>query len=445
MARALNRLTSKRVEKLLRNGTAGYYPDGAGLYLVIVNKANANWLRRYQPPGAAPHVTAGGKVGYRTRYLGLGSARVFGLAEARERNRKISQMLADGIDPLTQKRAQRAAQAAEAAKTRTFGQCALDYHRAHAAGWRSQKHAQQWATSMLGTTPSGRPVRDDVIKPLRPMPVASITTPMIMAVLQPRWSEKTVTMSRLRERIESVIDAAVAAGYRPAGPNPASWSILKHLLAKPAKAKHFDAMPFADVPAFMAELRQREGSAARALEFAIMCSSRTNEVLGARWREVDWDAKLWTVPGGPDGRMKGGEEHRVPLSPQAVALLRDLPREGDDGGVGTGNDLVFLSSQHGQQLAPNSLLRLLRAMGHTKITPHGFRSSFSDWAHEQPGAVPMVIEMCLAHAVGDEVAKAYRRGDLLQKRRKLMDAWARHCASPMAGNVVPMRRPAAQS
>jgi integrase len=426
MARSLNRLTSKRVAKLLTAGIPGRHNDGAGLHLVIAGPSSAHYERRYERAG-------------KSRYMGLGSARAFSLAQARDRNREITRMLADGIDPLDQKRAQRAAQAAAAAKTKTFGQCAADYHRAHTADWRSQKHAQQWATSMLGTTPSGRPVKDDVVKPLRSIPVAMIDTPMVMAVLQPRWSEKTVTMSRLRERIETVIDAAVAAGYRSAGPNPASWDILKHLLAKPARAKHFDAMPHAEVPAFMAELRQREGSAARALELAIMCASRTNEILGARWREIDWAEKLWTIPGGPDGRMKGGKAHRVPLSAPALALLRDLPREAaDDDG------LVFISSKPGQPLAPNALLRLLRAMGRRGVTPHGFRSTFTDWCDNQTNAAKMIIDLCLAHSIGDETDQAYRRSDILQKRRKLMTQWSSWCASPVRGaNVVPMR-PAAQ-
>jgi integrase len=429
--RAINRLTSKRVEKLLRNGVAGRYNDGAGLHLLIVSASSAHWERRFQPPGVAPHVTSSGKRGYKCRYLGLGSARVFTLAEARERNRRISQRLADGIDPITQKRTERAAQAAAAAKARTFGQCALDYYRAHAARWRSQRHASQWASSMLGTTPSGRAVKDDVIKPLRPMPIATIDTAMVLSVLQPRWHQKTVTMSRLRERIESVLDAAVAGGFRSAGPNPAGWDILKHLLPKPDKAKHFAAMPFAAVPSFVAELRRREGSAARALEFMILTAARTGEAVHARWSEIDTDAKLWTIP---SERMKGGKEHRVPLSAPALALLRGLPHERDDA-----DGLVFISGQPGKPLASNALLRLLKAMGHHEITVHGLRSSFSDWAHEQPMATPMVIEQSLAHAGGDKVALAYRRGDLLQKRRKLMDAWARHCTSPARdAEVLPM-------
>jgi integrase len=398
MARSLNRLTSKRVEKLLRGGTAGYWPDGQGLYLVIVNKANANWLRRYQPPGAAPRITRTGKTGYATRYMGLGSARTFSLAEARERNRKVSQQLADGIDPLTQKRAQRAAQAAEAAKAKTFGQACLDYYRAHAAGWRNQRHADQWRSSMLGETPSGRPVKDDVCKTLRPLPIASVDTPTILAVLQPRWHQKTVSMARLRGYIESVIDAAVAGGFREAGPNPASWSIIKHLLPKLDKAKHFAAMDHRDIPAFMAELRRHEGSAAKALQFAVLTAARTGEVLGAKRSEIDMDERLWTIPG---ERMKRGKEHRVPLSVPALALLRDLPREGDDT-----DGLVFLSSQPGKPLAPNALLRLLRAMGHPKVTVHGLRSTFSDWCHEQPVATPMVIEQSLSHEVGSAVARA---------------------------------------
>jgi integrase len=289
---------------------------------------------------------------------------------------------------------------------------------------------------MLGTTPSGRPVKDDVCKTLRPLPIASIDTPMILSVLQPKWHEKTVTMSRLRERIESVIDAAVAGGFRPAGPNPASWDILKHLLPKAGKAKHFSAMSFSDVPSFVAELRQREGSAARALQFAVLTAARTGEVLGAKWSEIDMDAKLWVIP---PSRMKRGQEHRVPLSQPAIDLLRGLWHEGDDS-----DGFVFLSSKPGQPLASNALLRMLRAMGHPEVTVHGLRSSFSDWAHEQPGMAPMTIEQSLAHAAGGAVALAYRRGDLLAKRRRLMESWAKFVTSPAieTADVVPMRRPA---
>jgi integrase len=431
MARSLNRLTSKRVEKLLRAGAPGRHNDGQGLHLVIMSASSAHWERRYQPPGAVAVTTAAGKTGYRSRYLGLGSARTFSLSEARERNRKISQMLADGIDPISQKRSDKAQRVVAAAKERSFGQCIEDYYRAHEASWRSKRHAAIWRASMLGETPSGVAVRDDICKTLRPLPVAAIDTAMVLSVLQPRWSEKTVTMSRLRERIESVIDAAVAGGFRPAGPNPAAWDILKHLLAKPGNTKHFDAMDWHEVPRFMSELRQREGSAARALEFAIYCTARTGEALGARWSEIDMDTtKLWTIPA--ERMKKTKKEHRVPLSPAALDLLRRLPREGDDDDDG----YVFLSSQPGKPLADVTLLRLLRSMGYQKITVHGFRSTFSDWAHEQSVATPMLIEQSLSHRAGDKVSLSYRRGDLLAKRRRLMDAWARYCTGPAGGAEV---------
>jgi integrase len=438
--RNFNRLSAKAFAKLLRNGVPGRYNDGQGLHLVIVSASSAHWERRYQPPGALPHVTKNGKTAYKSRYLGLGSARTFGLAEARERNRKISQMLADGIDPISQKRTEKAQRAAAAAKERSFGQCALDYYRAHVGEWRSKRHADQWRASMLAETPSGRPVKDDVLKTLRPMPVALIDTPTILAALRPRWHEKTVSLARLRERVEAVIDAAVAAGFRPAGPNPASWSILQHLLSKAGKTKHFAAMDWAAVPAFVADLRRREGNAARALEFVTLTACRTGEARGARWSEIDMAAKLWVIPG---ERMKGGTEHRIPLSAPALDLLRGLPHEGDDDADG----LVFISSRPGKPLADFTLLRLLRSMGYQKITVHGLRSSFSDWAHEQPTATPMVVEQSLSHRAGGKVALSYRRGDLLAKRRRLLDAWARHCTSPARANaeVVPLVRPVAQS
>jgi integrase len=416
--RSINRLTSKKVAKLLTAGVKHLHADGGGLYLAIVSKTNANWLRRYQPPGAAPRITRNGKTGYPARYMGLGSARVFTLKEARERNREVSKLLADGVDPLTRKRAERAAQAAEAAKAKTFGQMAEELYRARANRW-SQKHRQQWAAMMLGTTPNGRPVRDDVIKPLRSVPVATINTPIVLSVLQPHWHKKTVTMSRARQRVEEVLDATVAAGFRPPGPNPAAWDVLKHLLPAPSKKEHFKALQVGDMPGFFAELRKREGIVARALEFTVLCASRTDEVLGAPWREIDPINKVWTIPA---DRMKGKREHQVPLSAAALELLDNLPREGDDA-----DGFIFMGTQPGKPLSPKVMLRLLRTMGHQTVTAHGFRSTFSDWAHEQNGVMPLVIEESLAHRVGGATHLSYRRGHLLAQRRALMDAWAAYC------------------
>jgi integrase len=422
--RSINRLTAKKVDKLLRAGVKKLHADGLGLYLQIISPTNAAWLRRYQPPGAKPRTTRSGKVAYPGRYMGLGSARVFTLQEARARNREVSKQLADGHDPLAQKRARRAALAAEAATAKTFGQVAEDLYRARVGSW-SRKHGEQWAAQIFGVTPNGQPVRDDVIKPLRAMPVATITTPILLQVLQPRWADKTVTMSRARQRIEEVLEAAVAGGFRPAGPNPASWDIIRHLLPAPSKKVHFEALPVADMPAFFAALRQQEGVVARALELLVLCAARAGEVFGARWHEIDFDDRVWTISA---ERMKGRRAHQVPLTDEAIELLRQLPRE-------AGNDFVFLSTKPGRPLSPAVMLRLLRAMGYQKITAHGMRSTFSDWAHQQKGVTPLQIEEALAHRVGGDVALSYRRGHLLAQRRTLMRKWASYCTKLTAASA----------
>jgi integrase len=421
--RALNRLTSKRVAKLLTAGIPSRHNDGAGLHLVITGPSSAHWEKRYQRAGA-------------TRYMGLGSARTFKLAEAREINRKISQQLAGGIDPIDAKRADRAA--AKAVKVRSFGEVALDYFKTHAGEWRSAKHRQQWASTVLGTTPSGR-VKDDLCRGLRAMPVSAIDTDAVLKVLAPKWHDKPVTMARLRERIEVVLDAATAAKLRT-GDNPAAWQLLKHLLAAPtkiAKVEHHPALPYAELPAFMTALREQSGTAARALEFLVLTATRTSEAINATWSEIDMDTMLWVIPG---HRVKKAADHRVPLSDAAVALLRALPTE-------AGNGHVFIGQTAGKSLGGSmALSRVLHKMGHAAVTVHGFRSTFSSWAHEMTGAAPMTIEACLSHKIGNATALAYNRGDQMMKRRRLMALWAKHCVSPVkrTADVVPLR-PAAQS
>lgn len=295
---------------------------------------------------------------------------------------------------------------------------------AHKAGWRNKVHAAQWPSTLATYV---YPVFGD-------LPVQAIDTPLVMKALSPIWTSKPETASRVRGRIESVLDWAKAMGYRD-GENPARWrGHLDNLLPKKSRVEkavreaagrgdHFAALPYAELPAFIAELRQRDGMAARALEFAILTTGRTGEVLGARWSEIDVNGRLWVIPG---NRMKAGREHRVPLSAAAAALLFGLERQGD---------LVFHGMRPGSPLSNMALLMLLRRMGRGDLTAHGFRSTFSDWCAEQTNTPSEVREMALAHVVSDKVEAAYRRGDLFDKRRQLAEAWAQYCDEDGA-NVI---------
>jgi integrase len=265
------------------------------------------------------------------------------------------------------------------------------------------------------------------------MPVSEIDTPAVLRAIEPHWLTKTETMSRLRGRVEAVLDWCGVRGYR-SGDNPARWKgHLSEVLprrSQVAKVEHHAALPYRDIPTFMAELRKREGVGARALEFLILTVARTGEVLGAKRSEIDWAGKMWIVPA---GRMKAGQEHRVALSQCAVDLLRSLPTE-------DGNDFVFIGPRSGDGLSSAILMQCLRRMGHGGISVHGFRSTFRDWAAEQTNFPREVCELALAHKVGDKVERAYQRGDLLKKRFLLTEAWSKYCSSPPAAKatVVPM-------
>jgi integrase len=418
-------LTAKRVAKLIRKGEPGRHLDSRGLYLITQSPTAAHWEKRYQLDG-------------KEHYHGLGSAFTFSLAEARVRNRRASQLLEDGVDPLAAKREAKAQRIAAAARTVSFGEAATDYYRAHSPGWGHAKHIAQWRASVLGLTMTGKPTAHDYCKQLRALPVAQIDTPLILHVLRPLWHDKPETMSRVRARIASVLDFAKAAGYRQ-GDNPASWDVIGKLLparGKVAPVNHYEAVDYRLVPQFVAELRKREGTAATALMFLIYTAARTNEVLGARWHEINLDEARWTIPA---SRMKAGKPHRVPLAPEAIALLRGLYREGD-----RNDSYVFLSPRSGEPWSATALRAVMQRMGYS-ATPHGFRSSFSDWAHEQTAHANHTIELSLAHSIGSEAEKAYRRGPMIEKRRRLMLDWAKYCTSPPVvqtaeGKVVPMGR-----
>lgn len=381
-----------------------------GLLLVVVNKNNASWQLRYERHG-------------RERWLGLGPVGIVGLAEARERARAARLQLLDGLDPIDMKRAAKAAAALAAAKAMSFQEAATQYFNQHAAKWRNRKHRDQFL-STLGAY---------VFPVIGTLPVGAIDTGLVLKCLEPHWHDQTETMSRVRGRIELVLDWATVRDLR-SGDNPARWrGHLAEVLPQRSKlerATHHPALPYAELPAFLAELRHREGVAARALEFVILTATRTNEVLGARWDEIDLSNATWTVPA---GRMKGSREHRVPLSAPAVALLKAAY-------VQDGNPFVFISPQTGGGLNGTSLFAVLRRMGRRDITVHGFRSSFRDWAAEQTAYPNHVVEQALAHTVGNAVERAYRRGDLFDKRRTLMAAWASFLEKPVeAGEVIPLR------
>jgi len=381
------------------------YPDGGGLYLQVAKDGSRSWIFRY-------------RFGLIRRHLGLGALHTVGLAQARELAAAARRQLQAGEDPITARREKVAAARAAAAKTVTFDEAAAVYITAHEADWKTGKHADQWRNSLAAYA---SPVIGD-------LPVQTIDVAHVMRVLQPIWSTHTETASRVRSRIETVLEAARAAGHR-SGPNPAAWSgNLQHLLAKRskvAKVEHFASMPHAQVAGFLAQLRAVNTTVARALEFSILCSSRSGEVFGADWSEIDIATKVWTIPA---SRMKGARPHRVPLSDAALAVL---------GTPGAG--LLFPGTRPGRPIAKNAFVKLLRQLGHATITAHGFRSSFRDWCADS-GVNGEVAEAALAHAVRDKTEADYRRGDLLARRAPVMEAWAAYCGDDAADNVRALRR-----
>ena len=412
MARTTNRLTDRRV----RTRGVGLHPDGRGLLLQVTQGADGtlrrSWLFRFAANG-------------HERRMGLGSLDDVSLAEARRRRDEAARLREHGVDPIEHRLAEKAKANIAAAKAMTFDECATAYIASHRAGWRNAKHAAQW-TSTLDTYAS--PIFGKV-------PVQAIDVALVMRVLEPLWSVKPETASRVRGRIESILDWAKVRGHRD-GENPARWrGHLDHLLparSKVRKVKHHAALPYGNMPVFMVALREREAVAARALEFAILTAARTGEGLGAKWSEIGLAAAVWTVPA---LRMKAGAEHRVPLSAPALAVLRTMEKSRD-------GDFVFPGDRHAT-LSNMSMLMLLRRMGHADLTAHGFRSTFRDWAAECTPFPNEVAEMALAHAIDDKTEAAYRRGALFEKRRRLMDAWAEYVAATpvkQSKKVVALRR-----
>jgi integrase len=402
MAVIVNKLCAAAVA---RAEVPGLYGDGAGLYLQVGPTGGKSWLFRF------------GFDGHK-RAMGLGPIHTRGLAEAREAARQCRLLLLQGIDPIVHREAQRATRKAEAAKAMTFAKAVEGYLADNRGSWRSAVHARQWGASL----------RDYALPTLGKLAVGEIETAHIVTALRPIWSDKHVTASRVRGRIEVVLDWAKAGGFR-SGENPARWKgHLENILPKaPARAavQHHAAMPFADLPDFMARIAASNSHAhvGRALEMLILTAVRCDELLGVRWDEIDPDAALWTIPA---ARTKSHREHRVPLVPRVVALLKAMPRA-------HASPFVFFSLVSPRKpLGASTLQRCMRDLSDTDATLHGMRSAFRDWCGDHTEVAREVAEAALGHIVGDKAERAYRRGDALDKRRKLMEAWAAFCGSGRA-------------
>lgn len=407
----------------------GRYGDGRGLWLQVRGPDQKSWLFRYTLHGKA-------------HWMGLGHADDVTLAEARDKARDMRRLILDGVDPLTHKKAERAKAAADAGKAVTFKEVAEKYIAKFEPTWRNPKHRQQWKNTL---ETYAYPV-------FGAWAAAAVDTGAVLKVIEPLWSEKPETASRLRGRIETVLDYARTMHWRT-GENPARWKgHLDNLLparAKVRKVQHHAALPWKQVGDFVAALRGQDSIGAKALDFTILTAVRTNETIGARWPEIDLAAKSWTIPG---ERMKAEVELRVPLQDAALAILQSMlplrdPKEGD---------WVFPGGKKGKPLSNAAMSAVIDRMnevdegmplpwvdpkqGGRPITVHGFRSSFRDWAAEATGYPEELAEACLAHTLKNKVQSAYQRGDLFDKRRRLMADWARFCAAPMpAGDVRPMR------
>jgi integrase len=406
-------LTAKKVE---RTKTPGRYRCGLvrGLYLQISDNGAKSYVLRFERHG-------------RERMMGLGSATEFSLKEARGRARAARQLLADGVDPLDQKHADRAAAKLTAARKLSFRDAAQRYFDQNEKRWRSASHRDEFLRSLEAYA---YPV-------IGGTDVAAIGIADVLHILEPIWTSRTTTADRVRVRIAAVLDWCVVRGHRPPGTNPAAWK--GHLdqvlppVRKIAPVAHHPALDYRQVPQFVAGLCQLGGVASKALQFLILTAARAGEVVNAMWDEIDFDNKTWIIAA---ERMKGHREHRVPLTPAALDLLRELRRDAD-------NPHIFIGARSGAALSKMAMTDVMTRLGqHGVITIHGFRTSFSNWAHEQTAHASHTIEISLAHRVGTETERAYRRTDMIEKRRQLMEQWSRFCMSSPAkigGDVVTLR------
>ena len=398
---AIHKLSPRK----LASAAPGKYEDGGGLRLVVSDAGARKWVLRFSIKG-------------KRREMGLGSYPDVGLADVRLKASACRQQAAAGIDPIE-------ARHVEPEAIPTFTACAARFIRAHRRGWKNAKHARQWVSTMK-----------TYVKPsMGSKPVDAIVTEDVLEILSPIWTTKTETAKRIQGRIENILDFAAAHKYRDAL-NPARWrGHLDMLLPKPSRVKtvnHHPAMPYTEVSSFMVELSENGSVSALALRFLILTATRTSEVLQARWSEIDLEAQVWTIPA---ARMKAKREHRVPLPDVAIANLNALPRI-------DGNPYLFPGGSYGRPLSNMALLQLMRGLGYGvkgsrgDYVPHGFRSSFRDWSGEVSRFPRDVAEMALAHTIENKVEAAYRRGDLFEKRRKMMGAWAGYLELAKAGRKV---------
>jgi integrase len=411
MGRATNKLSVKFVER--KDLEPGLYGDGNGLYLQISNRETKAWVFRFMMAGKA-------------RKMGLGEVARVRLADARKKAIAAHSLVVDGIDPIDDRDAKKAKAAADKAKSMTFKECAQGYIDAHRSGWKSPKHAGQWEATL----------KTYAFPVIGSLAVSAVEDAHVMKILQPIWNTKTETANRVRGRIEKVLDRAKVLKLRT-GDNPARWKgHLDQLLpakSQVAPVEHHPALPYRELPGFMAKLRERDGISARALEFTILTIARTGDTIGAKHSELDLGERLWTVPAERVKGKKGARkrDHVVPLSSPALSILEDLPADGD---------FVFPGGIEGKGLSNMAMAELLKEMGYSSdvATVHGFRSTFKDWCSEQTAYPNEMSEMAMAHSVSDKVEAAYRRGDMREKRRRLMNDWARYCYGNAADgeNVV---------
>ena len=383
VGRSIRRLSSRTVD----TAKPGKHADGGGLYLIVADSGSRKWVFRFMRDGKA-------------REMGLGAASGRTLADARNKVAEAQRLLADGKDPLSER--------AKQTEIPTFEKVAEDVIASLEQGFRNEKHRKQWRSTLKAYAGT-----------LMPMKIDAIETDDVLRVLRPIWTAKPETASRVRGRIEKVLDAARARGYRRSE-NPARWrGHLDHLLPKQAKLSrgHHAAMPYSDVPAFVEQLKARRAVAALALEFCILTAARTGEILGARWEEIDMTGRVWAIPG---TRMKAGREHRVPLTGRALEILKIM----DAARI---SDFVFPGLKKDRPLSGMAMEMILRRMKVENATVHGFRSSFRDWAGNETNFPRELAEQALAHVIGDKAEQAYRRSDALDRRRLLMEAWENYC------------------
>lgn len=401
----IEKLSARRVATVIKPGK---YGDGLGLWLYVRSSGTKSWVYRYMRYGKA-------------REMGLGSIHTLSLSEARDKAGQVRKLLLEGGDPIETNRKMKLAIKLSETTNPTYKKSAERFINTHKTGWKNKKHIAQWSSTH----------EKYVYKVFGDLSVQDIDTGLVLKVLEPIWNTKPETASRVRGRIERVLDWAKARGYRE-GENPARWrGHLENLLSTSSKArrvKHFAALPYQEIYEFMEALRKQVGISANALEFLILTAARSGEVRKANWKEIDLDLKLWVIP---IERMKAAREHRVPLSGRAIVILNEMKKNhGQDG-------FVFPGAKRKSSLSNMSLSAVLRRMDHRDITVHGFRSTFRDWTAEQTSYPREVAELALAHSITNKVEAAYRRGDLIEKRQHLMGDWAAYCEQPqLEGDVV---------